>query len=570
MSVASPVAIGSKRGWLHHANGDRGVVMCAALGYEALCADHSWRVLATQLAQAGLPTLRFDYPGAGDSVDVANGPELRSIWRMAISDAVAWMRTELGVSEIVLVGLRLGATLAAEIGGVDQIVQIAPVMKGDAYIRELRVMSRMLAASGQCPREQSASGSVIDLEGFVVDAAAIAELRKVDLDALDAAPAPRVLLLTEPGARGVGSYVARLEQLGASVDARLMENYAALAPAPTPPAPPQADFEAIVAWARDGARARTVPMPEALPLRGAGYVEQAIRFGADDALAGILCEPVDAAATKTVIMLNTGANSHIGSGRSFVDIARVLAARGVASLRMDILGIGESAALDGGPRSALYRAARQADVCAAIDWLAAHGHDHVTLLGVCSGATLALFTAAADPRVEKVLLGNIQIFNDLKTDEAIEARLQRAYAATSTYVSKATDRASWMRVLRGEVPLRQLLRIADTLARRKGAAFVKSLGMLSPDAGAALRFFESVSKRGAHCLVLHGDHDVGLEEMSVLFGAGAPRLRALPGLDLETVAETDHVFSTPPFGVRKCSSRRSPRLRRSEQTSLSR
>lgn len=545
LSIASAVTIGPTLGWLHHANGDRGVVMCAALGYEALCADHAWRVLAARLADAGLPTLRFDYPGAGDSLDDTESAELRSRWRQSIADTAAWMRAKLGVREITLVGLRLGATLAAEIGGVDRVIQIAPVLKGDAYIRELRLMSRMLAASGQCPREKSASGDTIDLEGFVVDAATIAELKRIDLSALDKAPAPRVLLLTEPGARGVDAYIQRVEQLGATVDARALTNYAALAPAPAPPAPPQADFDAIVAWAREGVSALDVGTPQASPLRGAGFIEQAIRFGADDALAGILCEPEQARAIKTVIMLNTGANAHIGSGRSFVGIARTLASNGVASLRMDCLGIGESRALEGGPGSTLYRAARRADVSAAIDWLAAHGHEHVTLVGVCSGATLALFAAAADPRVEHVLLGNIQIFNDPRTDEVVEARLARAYSTTSTYVAKATDRAAWTRVLRGEVPLRQLLRIAETLARRKATTLARSLGLLSRDAREALALFEAVSKRGARCLVLHGDHDVGLEEMRALFGAEAPRLRALPGVELATVADIDHVFSTP-------------------------
>jgi len=65
LTAATPVSIGQNFGWLHHANGDRGVVMCAAMGYEALCAHQSWRVLADGLAAAGLPTLRFDYPGGG-------------------------------------------------------------------------------------------------------------------------------------------------------------------------------------------------------------------------------------------------------------------------------------------------------------------------------------------------------------------------------------------------------------------------------------------------------------------------------------------------------------------------
>lgn len=545
MSDAIAVTIGSNRGWLHQADGDHGVVMCAALGYEALCAHHAWRALADEFAKAGLTALRFDYPGAGDSLDDDSDASMMASCRGSIADAVAWMRETLGLREIVLVGFRLGATLAAEAGGADRLVAIAPVLKGDAYIRELRVMSRMLAASGQCPREKSASGESIDLEGFVIDAARIAELKSLDATQIDKAPAPRILLMPEPGARGVETFVARLTALGAKVDLAPLQDYAALAPAPTPPAPPLEDFAAILRWAREGAGAMQLATPEAAPLVGDGFVESAIRFGADDALAGVLCEPAGRAPTHTVIMLNTGANMHIGSGRSLVDVARALAARGVATLRMDFLGIGESRSVEKGPGSVLYRAARRADVSAAIDWLCARGHTRIALFGLCSGATLALFTAAADARVERVLLGNIQIFNDLKTDEAIEARLARAYGASSTYVSKATSKEAWARVLRGEVPLRQLARIASTLARRKLSAASRKLGLLSGDARDALRLFETVSKRGARIVVMHGDHDVGLEEMRTLFGADVASLRALPGVELKTVAHVDHVFSTP-------------------------
>ena len=155
MTVATPVSIGQNFGWLHHANGDRGVVMCAAMGYEALCAHQPWRVLADNLAAAGLPTLRFDYPGAGDSLDNASDPMPYDSWRRSIKEATAWMRETLGVQEIVLIGFRIGATLAAEAGEASHLVQLAPVVKGSAYLRELRILSRMLAERESGPRERA-------------------------------------------------------------------------------------------------------------------------------------------------------------------------------------------------------------------------------------------------------------------------------------------------------------------------------------------------------------------------------------------------------------------------------
>ena len=63
-----PVVFDGCFGWLHPAAGNRGVVLCAPHGYEELCVHRQWASLAERLAAAGLPTLRFDYRGTGNSV----------------------------------------------------------------------------------------------------------------------------------------------------------------------------------------------------------------------------------------------------------------------------------------------------------------------------------------------------------------------------------------------------------------------------------------------------------------------------------------------------------------------
>src|ERR1051325_66360 len=63
--------------WLHYpANpSGHGVVLCAPLGYEQVHAHRSFRVLADQLAAAGVTALRFDYHGTGDSAGRDEDPD---------------------------------------------------------------------------------------------------------------------------------------------------------------------------------------------------------------------------------------------------------------------------------------------------------------------------------------------------------------------------------------------------------------------------------------------------------------------------------------------------------------
>src|SRR6267378_4565458 len=69
-------------GWLHApAAASRpalGLVICNPFGNEAICAHRSLRHLAERAADAGIPALRFDYDGTGDSRSEEHTSELQS------------------------------------------------------------------------------------------------------------------------------------------------------------------------------------------------------------------------------------------------------------------------------------------------------------------------------------------------------------------------------------------------------------------------------------------------------------------------------------------------------------
>lgn len=124
--------------------------------------------------------------------------------------------------------------------------------------------------------------------------------------------------------------------------------------------------------------------------------EQAVVFGRYGNLVGVVNLP-DGAGETAVLMLNAGMLPSPGPFRLHVDLARSLAEVGVASLRFDLSGIGESLAV-GTSGTSLERAA--AEVSAAVDCLEQqHGIRRVVLFGLCSGADDALHAALHDTRV---------------------------------------------------------------------------------------------------------------------------------------------------------------------------
>ncbi|RYF28846.1 MAG: alpha/beta fold hydrolase, partial [Comamonadaceae bacterium] len=130
--------------------------------------------------------------------------------------------------------------------------------------------------------------------------------------------------------------------------------------------------------------------------------ESPILFGPSSALFGVLTRPShEAAAPVACLMFNFGIHSHIGPRRIQVKLARLLAAQGIASLRFDLSGIGESPP----PRTALpFEAQALQDLKAAVDHIESTlGIRQVAVIGLCSGVAHGLRFALQDPRVVGLL-----------------------------------------------------------------------------------------------------------------------------------------------------------------------
>ncbi len=120
-----------------------GVVLCNPLGQEAVRIHRFYRVLADRLAQAGIPTLRFDYYGTGD----ADGDDLDgelTRWRADIGLAQQALLQRIPCQQVAWFGARLGGTLAAMASSQverppDILALWEPIVDGPAYLCELAV-----------------------------------------------------------------------------------------------------------------------------------------------------------------------------------------------------------------------------------------------------------------------------------------------------------------------------------------------------------------------------------------------------------------------------------------------
>lgn len=124
--------------------------------------------------------------------------------------------------------------------------------------------------------------------------------------------------------------------------------------------------------------------------------ERVITVG--ESLVGVLCEPETLDKTKPVVLiLNSGIMHHIGTCRLSVKISRALAESGIASVRFDYSGVGDSEPRRGGVSFLESAPLETAEV---MDFIQKRrGVDKFLLYGLCSGADAAYETVLVDKRV---------------------------------------------------------------------------------------------------------------------------------------------------------------------------
>jgi len=146
-----PDGEGPLYGVLHPAEvaleGAPAALLCPPAALEYAATHRALRVLAERLAAAGMPALRFDWRGTGDSWDSEGGrPPTLDEWREDLGTAAAWLLDATGSSRVVLIGVRLGAALALleadRACRVRDLVLWSPVVTGDEQIGDLEASLR--------------------------------------------------------------------------------------------------------------------------------------------------------------------------------------------------------------------------------------------------------------------------------------------------------------------------------------------------------------------------------------------------------------------------------------------
>jgi len=262
------------------------------------------------------------------------------------------------------------------------------------------------------------------------------------------------------------------------------------------------------------------------------YREQATIFQCrDNRLVGIAAIP-SAATDVGVLILVGGPQYRVGSHRQFTLLARSLAQAGIASLRFDFTGMGDSE----GDRREFDDT--EEDIAAAIDTLrAAHpAINRIVLWGLCDAASSAMMFAHRHPRITGMVLLNPWVHTGEYSPQVKLAHYYRPSLAR---------RHQWRRLLSGQIKLAPALKelASDALAlvgRRTPRGDDRPRGPVFVD-----QMLLGLQRFNHGTLIVLSEDDLTAREFSTLVSRDRQWKIATsrPGVDVRTIADADHTFS---------------------------
>lgn len=243
-------------------------------------------------------------------------------------------------------------------------------------------------------------------------------------------------------------------------------------------------------------------------------IARPLQLGDGDELFAMQCTPEERDADTCVIMLNAGLLDQTGPYGLHVRLSEVLADLGVASLRVDLNGKGESVERDAQDRDT----GLEADRVAIERFLDANGYDRAVLMGLCSGAMDAVEMASRTDRFGGLIL--------------IDGFARNTPASTCRYYFRRLLRPSayrnWLRDLFGD---------RDTVSNNR-------VNNPWPDPGVQIAQYRQLLARRVQILAVYTRQLEWYYNHPGQLAAVLEPCANLSLLDEVLLAEADHIFTT--------------------------
>ena len=165
---------------------NRAALICPPIGQEYNRTHWTLRLLANQVARKGIHVLRMDYHGIGDSAQSVDQIDSLESWRRNIEQGINHLKAETGAETVMLIGQRIGASLAAQVAtrrpDVNGLVAWEPIVDGSQYINSLRQMHATMLDFWVCKMSTPNNKESEEILGSQYQRSLVDEIEQLKLD----------------------------------------------------------------------------------------------------------------------------------------------------------------------------------------------------------------------------------------------------------------------------------------------------------------------------------------------------------------------------------------------------
>jgi pimeloyl-ACP methyl ester carboxylesterase len=450
-----------------------GVLVFPPLAHDYVQSYPTLNDLSTKLAVNGIPTLRFDYLGTGDSSGDMNDGDFLSNLDATVNAVIDYFLDATSCDRLCLIGLKPGsmfAALSANHPNVDSIVLWAPYTRGKEYVRELKV----LQATQTMGRTENSSTEEVRCHGFVYPGEFIHSMKEIDLRKLEVPSSLNALIVARDDYPENTSIVSKWNSQGADVEYTRLPGIAGLELPVYDAILPTEAIKYIANWVTKRSEEYPQPstssikgFPNSLPQKAKNFpkdesdiIESPFVFGPNNSLFGVLSEPKNGASNRKpyVLFLNSGGARHIGPGRLYISIARSFAQMGYGCLRLDITGVGDSAVIEGHAANDPYTSTIIDDVTYAVQALKQQRKaDQFIVVGHCAGAWASFSSVVQienEPIVEAILLNPVVYY--WEEGMTMDVNPSQEFSQFAYYLDMARQWQKWAKFFTGKVSYKEI------------------------------------------------------------------------------------------------------------------
>lgn len=161
-------------------------LVCPPIGQEYIRTHWCLRLLGNQLARNGVNVLRMDYQGIGDSAESPEHINSLSDWTRNVEQGIENLKLESGAHSVMLIGQRLGGSLAATVArqrpDVNSVVLWEPVTNGQEYLNVLRSMHAQMLDLWVCKMDTQNDEEFEEILGSRYSRSLINEIEEMKID----------------------------------------------------------------------------------------------------------------------------------------------------------------------------------------------------------------------------------------------------------------------------------------------------------------------------------------------------------------------------------------------------